>query len=824
MSFPYWPGAIPGGGGSQNLTYNSTTQQLSLSGSTPSTIQLQNVYQVVAGNNVTLNPPTGQGIVQINAANPSVAAPDAVLSTLVVRDYIQTANAYVSTLQPAVGSANVNVSTGLAFAYGVSSVVESVANVSSVLGGKSMVSFVGADGENGVWGNVGVGRLYVAGNNTIGLENAPILYGDVGANLNVAAAALQTSTINTPFINVSTMNVSSINGAVPGVLPNVINASTFNAPVANLSSVNASSINAGFLGVSSINVSSINVSSINGVAPNSPNPSFSSISLPSTGSINMNNLLTFADTNTAAINVIEIKTNQNASDFIVGGTGLIDAVNINPPTPATGSRLTFAATDNYGALILANNVNNVSSLSIIADGVNMSSLNVSSINGAAPGGNIGANPAFSTITMANAGSYSNTMNPTQGLINWTSTLVFNHIGNQGNIYFAQGSRDTSDTSIIINSQNNGANLFLGASDIVDGTFIASQYDKPLQLLAPTFVSSLNVSSINGAAPSGGGGGGTSISTAFNYVICSTNGSVYIGNTGVLASSYDISIGNNNTIGIDLTNTFNDTITLYNQGIQISTGVLSLQASTTNVSSLTFPNGQTTAGSGINFDTIFSLNGTNSLNGNDFYFVANQPESSLGNFSTNNLQINAPAGVGAILSLEACNNSTSMIKAIDTTLALQPLEIVASAVNTSSINVSSINGAAYPPSSYPKISTLGLLPGSQTFFPNISTGAGVTITPTFDIVNSHYYSLIIDASFGGTIGASTIVTADTNLLTGKASLNASYGDNQFNISGTPSVGSSPNCVITIDTNNIDPIDFTISGTIKMIDYGLIGTSF
>jgi len=239
-------------------------------------------------------------------------------------------------------------------------------------------------------------------------------------------------------------------------------------------------------------------------------------------------------------------------------------------------------------------------------------------SGGGGGGSNNPNPAFSTITMANAGSYSNTMNPTQGLINWNSTLVFNHIGNQGNIYFAQGSRDTSDTSIIINSQNNAANLILGASDIIDGTFIASQYDKPLQLLAPTFVSSLNVSSINGAAPGG-------------------------------------------AVAPDIV-----------------------------VSSITFPNSQIDIKSGIKFSTILQVNDVNTSNGSDFFFVAGQAEQYLGNVSTNAIQINCPDGAGAILTLEAANNSTSMILAQDTTNALQPLEVVAASLNTSTINAASIN--------------------------------------------------------------------------------------------------------------------------------------
>lgn len=149
-----------------------------------------------------------------------------------------------------------------------------------------------------------------------------------------------------------------------------------------------------------------------------------------------------------------------------------------------------------------------------------------------------------------------------------------------------------------------------------------------------------------------------------------------------------------------------------------------------VSSITFPNSQIDTNSGIKFSTILQLNDTNSSNASDFFFVAGQAEPYLANVSTNVIQINAPSGVGAILSLEAANNSTSMIIAEDTTNTLRPLEVVAASLNTSSINVNALNNQKAPQNvAFSSISLTGnpvdafAVDGTQNWFQSVG-GMGI----------------------------------------------------------------------------------------------------
>ena len=196
------------------------------------------------------------------------------------------------------------------------------------------------------------------------------------------------------------------------------------------------------------------------------------------------------------------------------------------------------------------------------------------------------------------------------------------------------------------------------------------------------------------------------------------------------------------------------IAILADAINVPTGinVSSITASTISTSILTFPNSAAFVGTGVVMDTNLTINDVNNANQSDFMFVANQPEGLLGNSSTNAILINAPAGLGATLSLKAANNSTSMIIASDNTLALAPLELVASSVNISSLNVSSINGASPGGGGGLNVSTISVGGSAQTFYSSISTNSSAQISQPFDIAIGHYYNLKWDYSIAPTVTA------------------------------------------------------------------------
>ena len=89
------------------------------------------------------------------------------------------------------------------------------------------------------------------------------------------------------------------------------------------------------------------------------------------------------------------------------------------------------------------------------------------------------------------------------------------------------------------------------------------------------------------APAGSGGGGSSgsqISSIGAYVLCSTNGALYMGNTGV--GTADIQIGDTgNTVGINIQNATNDQITLFSGSISFTTQNVVMGSTNLNVSSI-----------------------------------------------------------------------------------------------------------------------------------------------------------------------------------------------------------------------------------------------
>lgn len=255
-----------------------------------------------------------------------------------------------------------------------------------------------------------------------------------------------------------------------------------------------------------LNASTINVSSINGAAPGGsagPNPSFSSISLSTTAVLNadtfeiigsgfnLNNPITAVTPNDFVVN-----TNIPASGIYPGWTGVANFISLGDPNVNSAS-ITMTATTAQGAAIVSigAQTGGVSSLTIISNGeidmispfTSISSLNVSSINGAAPGASVPANLGLSTLSMSGPIF----MNSNGILLDAASTSVLYYNSGNNNTYLGAKGAATAYIGTVVNP----------TSLAVDDTGFSAEVGS---------VSSLTVSSINGAAP--GGGSITNVST------------------------------------------------------------------------------------------------------------------------------------------------------------------------------------------------------------------------------------------------------------------------------------------------------------------------
>lgn len=193
-------------------------------------------------------------------------------------------------------------------------------------------------------------------------------------------------------------------------------------------------------------------------------------------------------------------------------------IQITSPAAFTGGVfVNIGASDGgSGFIACANSLSGVpSTLSLIADAVNISSLNVSSINGAAPGGGtVGPDLPLSTISFPIGNQ------TTQGIIRYTRLLTLDNsqTGNASDyILFTttpgdQARTPLSTTTLLINSSSGGAaSLAFGAGEdnnnyIISGLSGASvgQALAPLNVYATGLItSSITVSSINGITPLSG---------------------------------------------------------------------------------------------------------------------------------------------------------------------------------------------------------------------------------------------------------------------------------------------------------------------------------
>jgi len=143
----------------------------------------------------------------------------------------------------------------------------------------------------------------------------------------------------------------------------------------------------------------------------------------------------------------------------------------------------------------------LSTVSLLADNMNISSITVSSINGAPPGGGVlSANPSFSSITLAVGGGGN-------GAINISTSMFINGLGGGSNSSYVfqpnfgiLGSvrnvltfraPNTSNTQMLI-SQGDDATSRIDCTD-------AGVNTGSLGIFALTTISTLNVSTINGTA-------------------------------------------------------------------------------------------------------------------------------------------------------------------------------------------------------------------------------------------------------------------------------------------------------------------------------------
>jgi hypothetical protein len=251
-----------------------------------------------------------------------------------------------------------------------------------------------------------------------------------------------------------------------------------------------------------------------GGIPSNPDLTVSTVTLPSD---NEGGQLTFG------INNNPTSSFQVISDTLVTGA---DAVIVTLKTPATDIGAPLAC----GSLSLLEpgnyNTTGPAIINSVGGSVNISSLNVSSINGATPGGGGGGGgPNLEVSTL----SFPFTNQTTTGVINMRSWLTINDpstsviqcFGLQTDIA-GVGPPYTNNISsinvIYINGPQGGAfdgslNLAAGADgNCYIGVGNGSGGTSTLSICAEAVgISSLLVSSINGVAP-GGGGGGATIST------------------------------------------------------------------------------------------------------------------------------------------------------------------------------------------------------------------------------------------------------------------------------------------------------------------------
>jgi len=231
-----------------------------------------------------------------------------------------------------------------------------------------------------------------------------------------------------------------------------------------------------------------------------------------------------ADT-TPNIDLALFLSTTNTSGGNIQGTSLV----VQSDGAVYGAASLGAITDGtcYIASYAQGTTPQLSTLNVYADAVNMSSLNVSSINGAAPGGGGSAISSFATASVSSLSVSSiNGAAPSGGgappaVVSTISSLVnvsTINVGSPGLLTIAGGisvldyvGAGSISTGSIVGIVPGGA---VSVPNLVTSSITTGQ--PQLNIDAPTSVSSLIVSSINGAAP-GGGGASLQYSTISNPI-------------------------------------------------------------------------------------------------------------------------------------------------------------------------------------------------------------------------------------------------------------------------------------------------------------------
>ena len=137
------------------------------------------------------------------------------------------------------------------------------------------------------------------------------------------------------------------------------------------------------------------------------------------------------------------------------------------------------------------------------------------------GGSVGPNPQVSTLTISPNIGWVGTAGQYKNDITWTSTLTFSNGTNGGNMWLTQGVYDPTDVTLVLENTSETSVAYFGATS--GGAYIQAAYNQPLIIDAPTQVSSLTVSSINGVAP----GGASLFQSTFGAVPCPGNTSTVL---------------------------------------------------------------------------------------------------------------------------------------------------------------------------------------------------------------------------------------------------------------------------------------------------------
>jgi hypothetical protein len=247
-----------------------------------------------------------------------------------------------------------------------------------------------------------------------------------------------------------------------------------------------------------------------GGGSNNPNPSFSTISFPTsdqlaTGIINMNSLLTVQDTSTTSTAQFFFVANNGPSRFAEGQNNSILMY-----SPNNISQVSLGASQNGNCYLSAyNRVGSTTTLVISTANLTVTNdLVVSSINGAAPGGGGALSPdiTVSTLTFPRSNQVS------RGVINISSLLTVQDTSTPSTSQFFFAANNTENVfsggfhnSFLMYSPADVTRVALSASQ--DGNGYLSAFNN-LGSTSALYIScavvnvpgNLNVSSINGVIP------------------------------------------------------------------------------------------------------------------------------------------------------------------------------------------------------------------------------------------------------------------------------------------------------------------------------------